>query len=362
MQKTVDAFTDACNHALKLARETNTFKRFDLHHLVYYQLREQFGLSANLAVQAIRRVARRKGKWTGGFKYGSVAYDQRTLSVKDEVVSLTTLDGRVKIPLAIGNYQRHLLTNAKSVQGGQLVKGKRGQWYIHLALHVEVPTPPGKSGKILGVDLGQKVLATTSDGRKYGGGQLKQARRHYVQKRAEVQSKLDTERSPGLKRLWTRLSGSERRSVRHALHVVSRQLVASVNPGDTLAFEDLTGIRANTTRQSKAARHLHNLWPYWMLRQFVSYKAASKGINVVLVDPTNTSKRCSRCGYCDKANRKTQALFRCVRCGFQTNADFNASANIAQRAGSMGAGSCNPAPDLSVSRSSHSSPLKSPRL
>lgn len=143
------------------------------------------------------------------------------------------------------------------------------------------------------------------------------------------------------------------------MHEVSRRLVDSVLPGDTLAFADLTGIRANTTRRGKEARHLHNLWPYGMLRSFVTYKAALKGVNVVFVDPRNTSKSCSRCGHCYKKNRKTQALFRCVGCGYTTNADANAAVNIAQRAGSMGTGDCNYAPDVDVSRISHDAPSKS---
>ncbi|MEX2542566.1 MAG: transposase [Trueperaceae bacterium] len=360
-QKTVDVFTDACNDILETARETSTWRRSDLHHLVYHPIRERYRLSANLVVQAIRRVARRKGTYTGSFKRGSVGYDRRTLSLKGEVVSLTTTSERIKVPLSIGNYQRHLLSNAKSIQGGQLVKSRRGDWYLHFSIRTDVPTV-ADGGRVIGVDLGQKVLATTSHGRKHGGGQLKQTRRQYLQKRAEVRSKLDTERSAGVKRLWVRLSGKERRNVRHAMHLVSRQLVNSVEPGDTLAFEDLTGLRANTRRKGKAARHLHNLWPYWKLRQFVTYKAALKGVNLVFVDARNTSKTCNRCGYCDRANRKTQALFRCVKCGFQTNADLNASANIAQRAGSLGTGCRKPALNLDVSQVNHDFPSKSPRL
>lgn len=360
LQKTVDVFTDACNDILKVAREADEWRKFSLHHLTYYLMRGRYGLSANLVVQAIARVAKRKGKKTGGFKRGSVTYDQRTLSVKKEVVSLATIDGRIKIPMSIGNYQRHLLSNALSIQGGQLIKSRRGGWYINLSIRVDAPTPPD-SGTVVGVDLGQKTLAVTSHGLSFGGGHLKQTRRHHVKKRAEIRSKLDTERSPGVKRLWARLSGREKRNVRHAIHVVSKQLVDSVNPGDTLAFEDLTGIRKNTTRRGKEARHQHNLWPFYMLRQFVTYKAALAGVKTVFVDPRNTSKICSRCGHRDKKNRKTQALFRCVVCRYQTNADTNAAHNIARRAGSTGKGDHNHAHDLSVRRAvSNGAPLKTP--
>jgi putative transposase len=52
---------------------------------------------------------------------------------------------------------------------------------------------------------------------------------------------------------------------------------------------------------------------------------------VWLVSPTNTSRTCSRCGHTDRANRPTQATFRCLGCGFEANADVNAAVNIAAR-------------------------------
>ena len=64
------------------------------------------------------------------------------------------------------------------------------------------------------------------------------------------------------------------------------------------------------------------------MRSFLTYKAALAGIMVVTVDPRNTSRTCSVCGYCDKANRKTQSEFKCLHCGHSANADFNAARNI----------------------------------
>ncbi len=46
----------------------------------------------------------------------------------------------------------------------------------------------------------------------------------------------------------------------------------------------------------------------------------------------NTSRGCSACGYIDKANRKNQSDFVCLKCGFALNADFNAALNISNRA------------------------------
>ena len=237
--------------------------------------------------------------------------------------------------MKLGNYQRGMLKRARSVQGGVLTKGPRGKWYIHLTLRLETPTPPPGGGRVVGVDLGQKALATLSGGVQFSGGSLKGKRLHYLKKRAEIRSKLDrpSERTRGVQRLWERLSGRERRFVNHTLHTLAKRIVDGLEPGDTLAIEDLTGLRSRTTKRGKKERHLHNLWPYSKLRFLLEYKAALRGVRVVAVDPRHTSQECPRCGHTARENRKSQALFRCTACGFQHNADWVAAHNIALRAG-----------------------------
>nr|WP_245393793.1 transposase [Allomeiothermus silvanus] len=329
---TVRLFAQGCNHALRVAKEHGEFRRFKLHRLVYRDLRAM-GLSANLAVQAIARVGKKKGSRAKFYQPTSCTFDPRTLSLREESVSLTTVAGRMLIPMKLGNYQRGVLKRARSVQGGVLTQGPKGRWYINLILRLDVPTPPTSGGKVVGVDLGQKALATLSSGVQFSGGSLKGKRLHYLAKRAEVRSKLDTERTRGLKNLWERLSGKERRFVDHTLHTLARRIVDGLEPGDTLAIEDLTGLRGRTTKRGKKERHLHNLWPYARFRSLLEYKAALKGVRVVAVDPRHTSQECPRCGHTARENRKSQALFRCQCCGFQHNADWVAAHNVALRAG-----------------------------
>ncbi len=54
-------------------------------------------------------------------------------------------------------------------------------------------------------------------------------------------------------------------------------------------------------------------------------------IAVSLVHPHYTSKQCPICGCIDDDNRKCQEAFKCVQCGHEANADFNAALNIANR-------------------------------
>jgi len=61
---------------------------------------------------------------------------------------------------------------------------------------------------------------------------------------------------------------------------------------------------------------------------FLSYKAQLNGIRVIAIDPRNTSRTCSACGHCEKANRKSQSEFVCKVCHHSQNADVTAALNI----------------------------------
>ncbi len=67
---------------------------------------------------------------------------------------------------------------------------------------------------------------------------------------------------------------------------------------------------------------------WYELRRQLEYKSSWRGGVVVAVAARNTSRKCSVCGYTDAKNRKTQAAFACVQCGFSADADWNASVNI----------------------------------
>ena len=62
------------------------------------------------------------------------------------------------------------------------------------------------------------------------------------------------------------------------------------------------------------------------LRVF-AYKAKEQGVEAVQVDPRNTSKRCSTCGFTRDDNRCGEEFER-QDCGYQNHADYNASKNI----------------------------------
>lgn len=110
-------------------------------------------------------------------------------------------------------------------------------------------------------------------------------------------------------------------------HKVSRYIVnmAEKYQCKTIQMEDLSGF---SDEQSES---LLKNWSYYDLQNKIVYKAKEKGIEVRLINPKFTSKRCSVCGNIHINNRdckNDQANFTCKICGHKENADINASKNI----------------------------------
>jgi len=59
--------------------------------------------------------------------------------------------------------------------------------------------------------------------------------------------------------------------------------------------------------------------------EMLEYKLKRNGGEFIKVDPKYSSQTCPKCGHISKENRKTQAKFKCVKCGYYANADYVAS-------------------------------------
>ena len=327
--KTMETFNAACSDISREAYESKTYNKIELQHRVYYRIREQYKLPAQLAIRAIGKVvesykAERRHLHVFDPR-GAMVYDQRILSLRGfDRVSLTTIEGRETISFLGGAYvkleQRVLRGQADLI----LIRGK-----FYLCLVVEQPEEPQLIPKgYLGVDLGIVKLASTSDGVSYSGEDVDAVREHYT----EVKAELQRVGSKNSKRKLKRLAGRESRFKRYTNHVISKELVAvAKGTKRALALEDLEGIRLRTTVRGGQRDRLGK-WAFSQLRGFVEYKAKLAGVPILMVDPRDTSRRCSRCGYVDKRSRVSQSEFRCRACGYAENADLNAARNIRWRA------------------------------
>ena len=75
---------------------------------------------------------------------------------------------------------------------------------------------------------------------------------------------------------------------------------------------------------------LSNNWGRLMKR--LKDKMDANGGRLVAVPAAYTSQTCHQCGHVASENRDSQAVFKCVECGYEANADVNAAMNILDRA------------------------------
>ncbi len=313
--------------------------------LVYKAAREHSGLSSQLTILAIRRVcgnrktARQKNKPVRKFSATSANYDSRTFTFNESKwqVSLTMMKGREKFLLAIGNYQRHLLTGSKP-KSATLVKKKSGDYYLQIQIHSEPPQLK-ETDYSLGVDLGRRDIAVSSVGHSFSGESITKVRDKYNRVRQSVQKKASKGTRSSRRRcrqLLARLSGRERRFQSWQNHTVSHCLVQyAKDHNQFISLEDLTGIRERTNSQArnKTERRRSNSWAFYQLRQFLEYKCIKEGVGLVLVNPAYTSQTCHNClhihpipGKSYRNNKK----FTCGDCGWAGDADLNGAKNIEQ--------------------------------
>jgi IS605 OrfB family transposase len=326
---TMERFNAACNAIATVAFRERTANKIRLQKLVYRDIRARFGLSAQLTVRAISKVAeayKRDKRIQPTFRpHGAIVYDQRVLSWKSlDRVSILTLAGRQIIPVVLDGYHRARLDR---IRGQADLIYRNGQFY--LAVVVDVPEPPPlQPDDWLGVDLGIVNIAADSDGQTYSGGQINGLRKRHAKLRQRLQQK----GTKSATRLLKKRRKKEHRFASDVNHRIAKQLVTKAQGTRRgMALEDLTGIRDRMTVKRPQRRRQHS-WAFHQLRSFIEYKARLAGVPVLFVDPRNTSRTCPQCGLIDKRNRPTQASFRCIGCGFAGPADTIAAGNIARRA------------------------------
>ena len=339
LSKTMRVFSQAVQFCIDVTWEHNVKHRTKLHKLCYPELRERFHLHSQLACNAIKQAvemvkgAKSKPQVSTAL---SIRYNFprcATITQAWTVLSLATLTGRVKFPIAVPECFEQYLD--WEIRESTLIQDYKGRFFFCFTFSKEVTIQTSHTDcKILGVDLGVNTLAVTSNATFYGS--VKNKRINWETFVAELQAKGTSATRSKLKRAGNRW----KRFMTWVNHNVSKQIVDSLAAGDVLAMEDLTGIR-----ETAKYNPWNHKWAFRELQAFLEYKASKNGIRVVYVDPAYTSQECNRCH--NRQTTRHQGFFTCNVCGHTLNADLNGARNIAQRYMRMiGLGSGKPAPDL----------------
>jgi putative transposase len=333
-------------------------RKHDVQARFYTELKRRFGLSSQPAIRVIGKVADSYATLRANIEAGNYGppgsqkrkkvaatpisfradaaqpFDARCLSwqipetvgCREGTVSIWTTHGRCKGVRVLAAPQDLVLLRTRSIGETDLIC-RDGKWFLHAT--VDAPEPPLTQpiNGFLGVDLGIVNIATSSDGQRAAGARLNRYRTRQQRLRARLQAK----KTSSARRLLKKRRRKEARFAADVNHKISKRIVAEAQrTGRGIAVEQLGGIRARV-RLRKPQRAAVHSWAFAQLGSFLAYKAKQAGVAFVEVDPAYTSQMCSECGWVDKRNRRSQAVFECGRCGFVGHADHNAAINIATR-------------------------------
>lgn len=329
----VETFNNACNWIAEKAFNSKTFNKILLQKLIYYELKQKYNLSSQMAILVIRKVSssysnkNQRNILIKFHKYSSIDYDCRNFSIKpNNIMSIMILGGRIKTP-----YQTYKkLDKLKLCNQCELNYDKvKKQFYVSL-VYDEPEIKPIETNNFLGVDLGIVNIATTSDGEKYSGEKIE----NYRKKITTLKGKLQKKNTKSAKKHLVKISKKEIRYKKDTNHCISKKIVLKVKAlGLGIKLEDLHFTKKTVKKFNKKLRDNNaklGKWAFGQLRTFITYKSKIAGIPILFVNPAYTSQTCSKCGYCEEKNRVNQEIFVCKKCGYSVNADFNASINISK--------------------------------
>lgn len=233
----------------------------------------------------------------------------------------------------------HKVINKEYKVGQSSLMFDKKKLILNLSIHFpkKEKTTEIVKGRTLGVDLGIKIPAYASlnddiyTRQSFGNVlELAKAKKQFKERRSRIYKQMSNVkggrgRKKKMKAAYN-LSDKERKFTQNYNHQLSRRIVnfAKANNCEYINMEYLEG-------DSFKDKKVLGVWTYYELQQYIKYKAEMEGIKVRFVNPAYTSQTCSKCGYVDEENRPTQEEFKCKKCGFEMNADRNASINISRK-------------------------------
>lgn len=227
--------------------------------------------------------------------------------------------GRVRV-----RWHRPIEGTIKTVR----IVSKAGQWFACFSCEVErIPELP-KTGCYIGIDVGLAALLTTSEGEKvenpkhYRASQakLRRVQRSLARKKKGGNNRREALRTVQRQQMHTANQRSD------ALHKLTTNLIHAY---DGVALEDLK-VRNMVKNRHLSKSILDSGWG--MFKQYLTYKAASAGREIRLVNPAYTSKCCSNCGTVFQDFDLSTRWVECA-CGLSLDRDHNAALNILRRTG-----------------------------
>lgn len=304
------------HNLLPLWKEENP----ELREVVFSQTLQNVQERVDLAFKAFFRRVKAGEKpgyprFKGINQYKSFTYPQKGFKLDSGKLHLSKIgDIKIKLHRQIEGIIKCLIIR----------KAPTGKWFASFLVEIEnLPKPLWKDRPIIGIDVGLASFATLSNGEKIPNPRFFQDERKElarVQRKFSKTAKRTPERKAALKvvaRVHERIANKRYEFA----HQISRNLV---NRFSLIVFEDLN--IKNMLKNHYFAKSISDV-AWNMLVTLTSYKAVNAGSIVILVDPGNTSKMCSKCGAL-VAKILADRVHNCLECGLSMDRDWNAAINI----------------------------------
>jgi putative transposase len=280
---------------------------------------------------------KKQGKWKGKCGYPKFKSKKTAIGSARFTGSIHVYPDAIQLPrFGLLRLKEHNYLPMNVKIGSATISEKAGRWYVSICVHEHQAEPPQATGKVMGVDLGIKTVATCSDGctfanpkalRKQLNKLKRTSRRHSgKQKGSQNRKKAKTR----LARMHARIANVRK----DALHKATSAIVARTKPDSerpaVIVLEDLhvSGMLKNR----RLSRAIADVGMYEFRRQ-IEYKAHFAGVQVKFVSRWYpSSKTCSECGWRHEDLTLAERVFICQQCGVVLDRDENAALNLAASA------------------------------
>jgi putative transposase len=215
------------------------------------------------------------------------------------------------------------------IKSATISKTPTGKYYVSILCVVDKVKHLNKTGKSIGLDLGIKDFAITSEGIKYSNPKflykfqkkLRKAQKDFSRKNKESKSREKARIK--VAKIYEKITNSRN----DMQHKISMSLIRKY---DIIAIEDLN-VKGMVKNHKLAKAISDSSWSSFVTK--LKYKAEWYGKEVVVIDRFYpSSKTCSCCDHIKESLSLDERTWTCSKCNTMHDRDVNASKNILRRA------------------------------